>query len=93
MPTIVRFHELGGPEVLNIEEAPLQQPGKSEVRLRVEAAGLNRAEALYLLGQYLRSRSCRRASATRLQALLKQLAKASIPVGSARGLPRFQRMA
>lgn len=53
MPTIVRFHELGGPEVLKIEEAPLQQPGKSEVRLRVEAAGLNRAETLYLRGQYL----------------------------------------
>jgi NADPH:quinone reductase-like Zn-dependent oxidoreductase len=53
MPTIVRFYELGGPEVLKIEEAPLQQPDKGEVRLRVQAAGLNRAEALYYRGQYL----------------------------------------
>ena len=53
MPTIVRFHELGGPEVLKIEEAPLQQPGKGEVRLRVQAVGLNRAEALFTRGQYL----------------------------------------
>ena len=53
MATIVRFHELGGPEVLKIEEAALQQPGKGEVRLRVQAVGLNRAEALFTRGQYL----------------------------------------
>lgn len=53
MPTIVRFHQLGGPEVLKIEDAPLQEPGKGEVRLRVHAAGLNRAEALFTRGQYL----------------------------------------
>jgi len=53
MPKIVRFHELGGPEVLRIEEVPSQQPGKGEVRLRVQAAGLNRAESLYYHGHYL----------------------------------------
>jgi NADPH:quinone reductase-like Zn-dependent oxidoreductase len=53
MPSIVRFHRLGGPEVLQIEDAPLQQPGKGEVRLRVQAVGLNRAEALFTRGQYL----------------------------------------
>jgi NADPH:quinone reductase-like Zn-dependent oxidoreductase len=53
MPTIVRFHQLGGPENLKIEEAPLQEPQKGEVRLRVKAAGLNRAEALFVRGQYL----------------------------------------
>ncbi|HEY2469651.1 MAG TPA: zinc-dependent alcohol dehydrogenase family protein [Terracidiphilus sp.] len=53
MPSIVRFHQLGGPEVLKIEETPLQQPGKGEARLRVQAAGLNRAEALFTRGQYL----------------------------------------
>ncbi|MGA8085897.1 MAG: zinc-dependent alcohol dehydrogenase family protein [Terracidiphilus sp.] len=53
MPTIVRFYELGGPEVLKIEEAPLQEPAMGEARLRVLAAGLNRAEALYYRGQYL----------------------------------------
>jgi len=53
MPKIVRFHELGGPEVLRFEDAPSREPGKDEVRLRVEAAGLNRAESLYFHGRYL----------------------------------------
>lgn len=53
MPKIVRFHELGGPEVLRFEDVPTQQPGKGEVRLRVQAAGLNRAESLYYHGMYL----------------------------------------
>ena len=53
MASVVRFHQLGGPEVLQIEDVPLQQPQKGEVRLRVEAAGLNRAEALFTRGQYL----------------------------------------
>src|SRR5215467_8488667 len=49
----VRFHELGGPEVLKIEEEPARRPGKGEVRLRVRAVGLNRAEAMFIRGQYL----------------------------------------
>ncbi len=50
---IVRFHELGGPEVLKLENSPLPQPEKGEVRLRVHAIGLNRAEAMFRLGRYL----------------------------------------
>jgi NADPH:quinone reductase-like Zn-dependent oxidoreductase len=50
---IVRFHELGGPEVLRIEELPMPQPGQGEVRLRVKAIGLNRAELLFCRGRYL----------------------------------------
>ncbi len=53
MPRIVRFYEAGGPEVLRIEEAPLEEPGKGEVRLKVEAFGLNRAEILFRQGLYL----------------------------------------
>lgn len=53
MPKIVRFHQLGGPENLQIEEVPSQQPGKGEVRLRVQAVGLNRAESMFYHGQYL----------------------------------------
>ena len=52
MPRIVRFHQLGGPQNLQIEEAPRQQPGKGEVRLGVLAAGLNRAESVYMRGRY-----------------------------------------
>ncbi len=53
MPKTVRFYETGGPEVLKIEESPLVQPGVGEVRLKVEAIGLNRAEVMYRQGQYL----------------------------------------
>jgi len=50
---VVRFHELGGPEVLRLEEVEVEAPGPGEVRLRVEAIGLNRAEALFRAGHYL----------------------------------------
>jgi NADPH:quinone reductase-like Zn-dependent oxidoreductase len=53
MPKVVRFHQLGGPEVLKFEEQPSRQPKAGEVRIRVQAVGLNRAEALYARGQYL----------------------------------------
>lgn len=53
MPKVVRFHQLGGPEVLKFEDQPSRQPKGGEVRIRVQAVGLNRAEALYARGQYL----------------------------------------
>jgi len=53
MPKTVRFYETGGPEVLKIEEAPLVEPGVGEVRLKVEAIGLNRAEVMFRQGHYL----------------------------------------
>ena len=53
MPKIVRFHQVGGPEVLKLEEVPAPQPGKGEVRIKVEAIGLNRAEVMFRNGQYL----------------------------------------
>jgi NADPH:quinone reductase-like Zn-dependent oxidoreductase len=52
MPKTVRFHKLGGPENLILEDLPLGQPGSGEVTLRVEAVGLNRAESLYYHGVY-----------------------------------------
>lgn len=48
----VLFHELGGPEVLKVEDVPLGGPGPGEVLFRVEAIGLNRAEALFRAGTY-----------------------------------------
>jgi NADPH:quinone reductase-like Zn-dependent oxidoreductase len=53
MPKIVRLHRTGGPEVLTIEDLPTRQPGAGEVRIRVEAIGLNRAETLFRAGRYL----------------------------------------
>ena len=53
MARIVRFHQVGGPEVLKIEEVPSRQPEKGEVKLRVQAIGLNRAESMFMHGHYL----------------------------------------
>ncbi len=50
---VVRFHETGGPEVLRIESLEIGAPGPDEMRLRIEAIGLNRAEAAFRAGQYL----------------------------------------
>jgi NADPH:quinone reductase-like Zn-dependent oxidoreductase len=50
---IVRFHKIGGPEVLQFDELPLPEPAKGEVRLRVKAIGLNRAEIMFRNNQYL----------------------------------------
>ncbi|MET9950785.1 zinc-dependent alcohol dehydrogenase family protein [Streptomyces sp. NPDC006339] len=50
--TAVLFHELGGPEVLSVEEIALPAPGPGELRMRVEAIGVNRAEALFRSGTY-----------------------------------------
>ena len=53
MPRQVVFHETGGAEVLKIEERPAPEPGPGEIRLNVEAIGLNRAEIMFREGQYL----------------------------------------
>ena len=52
MSKVVRFHRLGGPEVLQIDELDVRAPGPGEVRIKVKALGLNRAEAMYRSGQY-----------------------------------------
>jgi NADPH:quinone reductase-like Zn-dependent oxidoreductase len=52
MPKIIRFHRIGGPENLKLEELPSRQPGTGEVKLKVQAVGLNRADSLYMRGLY-----------------------------------------
>src|SRR5262245_25042515 len=53
MARVVRFHQLGGPEVLRVEEVEVPPPGKGEVQVSIKALGLNRAEATFRRGQYL----------------------------------------
>ncbi len=53
MPKIVCFHKTGAADVLKLTDVPLAEPGKGEVRLKVEAIGLNRAEVMFRQGQYL----------------------------------------
>ncbi|MXO72245.1 zinc-dependent alcohol dehydrogenase family protein [Alteraurantiacibacter buctensis] len=52
MTRVIRFHQTGGPEQLQIEELDIGAPGPGHVRIRVEAVGLNRAEAMYRAGNY-----------------------------------------
>lgn len=54
-PTIkvVRFHETGDASVLKIESLPVVEPGENELRIKVEAIGLNRAEVMFRNGAYL----------------------------------------
>jgi len=38
---VVRVHEPGGPEVLKLDELPTTEPGAGQLRVKVEAAGVN----------------------------------------------------
>ncbi|MBO4270585.1 zinc-dependent alcohol dehydrogenase family protein [Microbispora triticiradicis] len=53
MAKTVRFHEIGGPEVLRLDDLEPDDPGPGEVRIRVEAIGLNRAEILFRHDRYI----------------------------------------
>ena len=53
MVRTIRFHETGGPEVLRYEDLPVRAPEAGEVRIRVDAIGLNRAEVNFRRGTYL----------------------------------------
>jgi len=49
----VRFHEIGNADVLKMETLPISNPKEGEVRIKVEALGINRAEIMLREGQYL----------------------------------------
>ena len=53
MARVVTFSEYGGPEVLDIKDVDIAAPGPSEVRIRVKAIGLNRAESMWRSGKYV----------------------------------------
>lgn len=53
MIKMVRFHETGDASVLQIDEMLPRKPQKGEVRIKVEAIGLNRAEVMFRRGEYL----------------------------------------
>lgn len=42
----------GGPEVLELVEVPIREPGRGEIRVRVHYAGVNRADLLQRRGHY-----------------------------------------
>lgn len=52
MAKIVRFHEVGGPEVLRYEDATIGDPGPGQVRLQHGAVALNFADTYFRTGLY-----------------------------------------
>jgi NADPH:quinone reductase-like Zn-dependent oxidoreductase len=42
----VRIHSTGGPEVLQLEEAPAPEPGRNELLIRLRAAAVSRSDLL-----------------------------------------------
>src|ERR1043165_6713446 len=50
----IRVHQLGGPEVLKLEDAPDPKPGAGDVVVRVRAAGVNPVDAYIHTGNYAR---------------------------------------
>jgi NADPH:quinone reductase-like Zn-dependent oxidoreductase len=53
MSRIVEFTSYGAPEVLTFKDVPDPQPAAGEVRIRVKAIGLNRAESMWRHGEYI----------------------------------------
>lgn len=53
MAKIVRFHQPGDASVLQLEDVPQKEPGFGEVRIKVEAFALNRAEIYFRENQYI----------------------------------------
>jgi putative PIG3 family NAD(P)H quinone oxidoreductase len=48
----IAIAKFGGPEVLTVVERPLPEPSKGEVRVRVRATAVNRADLLQRMGAY-----------------------------------------
>ncbi|NYI43019.1 NADPH2:quinone reductase [Nocardioides aromaticivorans] len=48
----IRFHQTGGPEVLQWEEIEVGEPGPGQVRVRHHAVGLNFADTYFRTGYY-----------------------------------------
>ena len=48
----IRFHEIGGPEVMQWESLEVGEPGPGEVRVRHAAVGLNFADTYFRSGLY-----------------------------------------
>ena len=52
MAQAIRFHKAGGPEVLQLEEVAVGNPGPGQARLRHVAVGLNFADTYFRAGVY-----------------------------------------
>jgi NADPH:quinone reductase-like Zn-dependent oxidoreductase len=53
MSRVIEFSEAGEPEVLKFRNVDVPEPGPGQVRIRVKAIGLNRAESMWRRNQYI----------------------------------------
>lgn len=53
MSRIIGFDAYGGPEVLKFKDVEIPAPRADEIRIRVKAIGLNRAESMWRTGVYV----------------------------------------
>jgi NADPH:quinone reductase-like Zn-dependent oxidoreductase len=53
MSRIVQFTRYGAPEVLEFKDIQIPAPADNEVRIKVKAIGLNRAESMWRKGEYV----------------------------------------
>jgi NADPH:quinone reductase-like Zn-dependent oxidoreductase len=53
MSGTIKFAKAGGPEVLEYLDEAVPEPSSAEVRIRVEAIGINRAESMWRLDDYI----------------------------------------
>src|SRR5258705_10223165 len=53
MSRAIKFAQAGGPEVLEFVETQVPAPGLNELRINVKAIGINRAEAMWRIDDYV----------------------------------------
>src|SRR6202048_4193489 len=58
MSRTIKFAKAGGPEVLEFIEMEVPAPGANEVRIKVKAIGINRAESMWRNDKYVESPIC-----------------------------------
>ena len=55
MSRMIKFAQPGGPEVLEFIEVGAPEPGPHEVRIKVKAIGINRADSMWRIDKYVES--------------------------------------
>ena len=69
MSRTIKFATAGGPEVLEFIEMQVPAPGPLEVRIKVKAIGINRAESMWRNDKYTEPRNSRQVWDTKLLVL------------------------
>jgi NADPH2:quinone reductase len=49
---VVRVHQYGGLEALQVEDVPVPEPGEGETRVKIEAIGVNFIDIYHRIGRY-----------------------------------------